>query len=56
VTCGAIEENLANNLRMAEALRGQGYPVDLRILPDAHTMIGWRDAWTPGLSRLLDDV
>jgi enterochelin esterase family protein len=56
LTCGAIEENLANNRRMAAALLRQGYPVDVRILPDAHTMIGWRDAWSPGLARLLAAV
>ncbi|GAA3613211.1 alpha/beta hydrolase [Microlunatus ginsengisoli] len=54
VCCGAIEENLANNLELADALDRQGYPVDWTIFPDAHTMIGWRDAWTPGLDRLID--
>lgn len=53
MTVGAIEENRANNEQMAGALAFQGYPVDARIVPDAHTMIGWRDAWSPGLPRLL---
>ena len=53
LTCGAVEENRANNEAMAGALRGQGFRVGLRITPDAHTMIGWRDAWSPGLAGLL---
>jgi enterochelin esterase-like enzyme len=56
VTCGAIEENLANNEEMAAALDRQGYPVKLRIVPDAHTMIGWRDAWFPALDELIESV
>jgi enterochelin esterase-like enzyme len=54
LTCGAIEENLANNRMMAAALARQGYRVDVHEVPDAHTMIGWRDAWSPGLEQLLD--
>ncbi|WP_353647871.1 hypothetical protein ABLG96_13380 [Nakamurella sp. A5-74] len=53
MTVGAIEENRSNNEKMAGALAFQGYPVDPRIVPDAHTMIGWRDAWSPGLDQLL---
>ena len=56
MTCGAVEENLANNRAMAQALRRQGHPVDLRIVPDAHTVIGWRDAWSPGLDELIASV
>jgi enterochelin esterase-like enzyme len=56
MSCGAIEENLANNDRMASALKDQGYPLVFQVVPDAHTMIGWRDAWTPGLDRLLSQV
>lgn len=56
MTVGAIEENRANNEKMAGALAFQGYPVDARIVPDAHTMIGWRDAWSPGLDDLLARV
>jgi len=54
MTCGAIEENLANNTRMAAALEGQHHPVTLRVVPDAHTVIGWRDAWSPELDDLID--
>jgi len=53
MTCGAIEENLANNKLMAAALRSQGHPVTLRVVPDAHTMVGWRDAWSPELDDLI---
>ncbi len=56
VTCGAIEENYANNQRMAEQLAGLDYPVRFITVPDAHTMIGWRDAWTPHLDELLQTV
>ncbi len=56
VTCGAIEENRANNEAMAAALGRQGYAVTLRIVPDAHTMIGWRDAWFPALDELVESV
>lgn len=53
MTVGAIEENRANNEQMAGALAFQGYPVDARTVPDAHTMIGWRDAWSPALDELI---
>ncbi len=53
MTCGSIEENRFNNEAMAAALARQGYPVTLRSVPDAHTMIGWRDAWFPALDELL---
>jgi len=53
MTCGAIEENLANNQLMAAALRRQGHSVTTRVVPDAHTMIGWRDAWSPELDDLI---
>ena len=53
LTCGAIEEILANQL-MAEKFAA-GYPTRL-VVPDAHTTIGWRDAWAPHLDRLVDAV
>ncbi len=56
LTCGAIEENRFNNEAMAQALRSQGYPVTFRLVPDAHTMIGWRDAWFPALDELVNRV
>ena len=56
LTCGAIEENLANNATMAEVLRGQGYRARLAELPDAHNYIAWRDAFDPHLTGLLAEV
>ena len=53
ITCGAIEENRFNNEAMVDALMSQGYPVTFRLVPDAHTMIGWRDAWFPALDELV---
>ncbi len=53
MTCGFVEENRENNEQMAKALVGQGHQVDLQLVPDAHTMIGWRDAWYPAVDRLL---
>jgi enterochelin esterase family protein len=53
ITCGAIEENRTNNEAMAAALVRQQHPVTLRIVPDAHTMIGWRDAWSPAVDDLI---
>ena len=56
LTCGAIEENLANNQLMAEKLAAAAYPTRFVVVPDAHTTIGWRDAWAPHLDRLVDAV
>lgn len=53
LTCGAIEENLANNEAMAAALAAQDYPTRLIVNPDAHTVIGWRDTWGPALDELV---
>ncbi|MEU8242768.1 alpha/beta hydrolase-fold protein [Actinoplanes missouriensis] len=53
LTCGAAEENLANNRDMVDALRDQGYPVAFAENPDAHTWAGWRDALDPHLTSLL---
>ena len=35
---------------------GKGTRSTLRIVPDAHTMIGWRDAWFPALDELVESV
>lgn len=53
IAVGAVEENRANNERMAGALQFQEYPVEAKIFPDAHNMIGWRDVLSPGLDALL---
>ncbi len=56
MTCGTVEENRANNEEMAAVLQAQHYELDMRLVRDAHTMIGWRDGWAPGLQRLLHTV
>jgi enterochelin esterase family protein len=56
MTVGTVEENRANNERMAGALSFQRYPLDARLVPDAHTTIGWRDAWSPGMDALLEQL
>jgi enterochelin esterase-like enzyme len=56
LTCGALEENLANNRDMAEALRKQGHAVDFAVTPGGHTWNGWRDALHPHLTGLLRRV
>jgi enterochelin esterase-like enzyme len=53
MTCGALEENLANNLQLAATLRGLGYPVVLRELADMHNFTAWRDGLDPSLTGLL---
>lgn len=53
MTCGAIEENLPNNRAMFGHLRSQRHPVELAVVPDGHTMIGWRDAWSPRMDELV---
>ena len=53
ITVGSIEENRFNNEAMAAALKRQHHPVTVRVVPDAHTMIGWRDAWFPALDELI---
>ena len=53
MTCGALEENAADNRVMARALAAQGYPVGLDEGRDLHNFTAWRDAWDPHLTRLL---
>jgi enterochelin esterase family protein len=53
MTCGALEENLANNREMALALAEQEFDVELHVVPDMHNYIGWRDALHPHLTHLL---
>lgn len=56
MTCGSVEENLANNADMARVLTGHGYPVTFAEVPDGHNWTGWRDAFDPHLTRLLQQV
>ncbi|HYI18158.1 MAG TPA: alpha/beta hydrolase-fold protein [Solirubrobacteraceae bacterium] len=53
VTCGAPEENLANNRAVATALRRQGHAVTLHVNRDGHNYVGWRDTLDPHLVELL---
>ncbi|HTS99607.1 MAG TPA: hypothetical protein VMI33_23605 [Streptosporangiaceae bacterium] len=53
LTCGTVEENLANNRAMAATLRGLGYPAALHEVADAHNYTAWRDAFDPYLTGLL---
>ncbi len=53
LTCGSVEENLANNRAMARELSRLGYPAELVVVRDAHNYTAWRDALHPHLARLL---
>jgi len=53
MTCGTIEENLANNQAMAAALDRLGYDVQLAEVPDVHNYTAWRDAFDPHLVDLV---
>jgi enterochelin esterase-like enzyme len=53
MTCGIAEENMPNNREMASALTAQGYEVSEVEVPDLHNYVGWRDAFDPHLTALL---
>jgi enterochelin esterase family protein len=56
MTCGIIEENLANNQAMAAALDRLGYDVRLSEVRDVHNYTAWRDAFDPHLVELVKVV
>ena len=56
LTCGAEEENAANNGLMAAALERQGHPVRFVENRDMHNYTGWRDTFDPHLADLLEVV
>ena len=56
MTCGSLEENLANNRDMAAALTRAGHEVTLREVPDLHNYTGWRDALDPTLTEVLQSL
>ena len=56
MTCGALEENVANNRDMATALRRAGHDVTLREVADLHNYTAWRDALDPTLTDVLRRV
>lgn len=53
MTCGALEENAANNQDMATALRRAGHRVEYTELADLHNYTAWRDALDPCLTEVL---
>lgn len=56
LTCGTVEENLANNEQMASTLVRLGYRADLVVVRDAHNFTAWRDALDPLLAQLIAEV
>ena len=56
MTCGTIEENLANNQAVHDALAAQSYPVKLAVNRDGHNWVSWRDTLDPHLVELLQRV
>ena len=56
MTCGALEENAANNRDMAAALRRAGHDVTLTEVADLHNYTAWRDALDPCLTQVLQRV
>jgi enterochelin esterase-like enzyme len=56
MTCGALEENVANNRDMAGALRRAGHDVTYREVADLHNYTAWRDALDPSLTEVLRRV
>jgi len=56
LTCGALEENAANNRDIAAALRRAGHDVTHTEVADLHNYTAWRDALDPHLTEVLRDV
>ncbi|MBM6400606.1 alpha/beta hydrolase-fold protein [Phycicoccus sonneratiae] len=56
MTCGALEENAANNRDMASALTRAGHDVRYREVADLHNYTAWRDALDPTLTDVLRTV
>ena len=54
LTCGTVEENLANNRATYGALELQGYEVKLVANRDGHNWVGWRDTFDPHLVDLVN--
>lgn len=54
MTCGADEENLANNRQLAQALAERGQSVDLAVVPGRHDWAEWRAAVRLALPTLVD--
>jgi enterochelin esterase-like enzyme len=56
LTCGTVEENLANNRDMARALAGQGYEVQFAEVRGGHDWEAWHAALDPHFVDLLKKV
>jgi enterochelin esterase family protein len=56
MTCGAMEENLANNELMARHLREHGHQVAFATVRDLHNYTAWRDSLDPTLTDMLRSV
>src|SRR5436309_2487906 len=56
MTCGAAEENLANNRLMRDALSAHGYPVRWREVPGGHDWPAWRRGLDPHLLDLIGEA
>ena len=54
LTCGTVEENLANNRAVTAALKAWGYDARLVTTRDAHNYVAWRDTFDPHLVDLLN--
>jgi enterochelin esterase-like enzyme len=56
MTCGSLEENLANNELMAQHLRKLGHQVAFAKVRDLHNYTAWRDSLDPTLTDLLRTI
>jgi enterochelin esterase-like enzyme len=56
MTCGSLEENLADNELMAQQLSAIGHHVEFARLRDLHNYTAWRDGLDPTLTDLLRTV
>ncbi len=56
LTCGRVEENLANNELMTASLQRLGYRARFSAVRDAHNYTAWRDALHPHLTGLVNEV
>jgi enterochelin esterase-like enzyme len=56
LACGTVEENLAANRALADALADRGYDVELHEFRDGHNWVAWRDSFQPHLQRLFERI
>jgi enterochelin esterase-like enzyme len=53
MTCGELEENVANNRFVLALLRSAGYSACLHEVADVHNYTAWRDVLDPCLTELV---